>query len=819
MKHQFKFNPLATAIFTLLCGSSISSYADSLEQPSALDNQQLKQSLNDTYPGQAFFEQYYVDKSSPEAQQRHGQALTAAYCQGAWVTPIGADVKAVDPNDATSTLTADYGHYNPTGDSVLEGNVVISQPGREIRADKITIDQTQTYANAEGRVQMSQAGLLSQSDQINYNLKTQQGDLNNSYYIAEQQHAYGYAEKIAKTSDNVVVLNNASYSTCPPQEKPTWKIQADEIALNRETGRGETRGTKLYIKDTPVLAVPYFNFPIDDRRTTGLLTPSFGYTSDGGPEISLPIYLNLAPNFDATVTPRYLGSRGAMLEGEFRYLTEDFGQGELFGGYLPSDDDYNGEDRKHLHFNHDWQINQQLNTRLDYNYASDKDVFTDLDNNPNSKTDLNLRRAWELNYRNGVPGLKAQLKVEDFQTLDKTIPDVDRPYARLPQFLLNYKGGNPQGLQYEYNNDTAYFKKDVDLFSSNNPDSLQPSGTRLYNDFAVRYNYRTPWSYILPEVSVRNVNTFFDQDTRDAQNQTNSSSKNKSVTVPQFSVDAGLTFEKEGHFLQTLTPRVFYAYAPYEAQQGYPNFDSVNASISYDQLFSPRRFYGNDRLEDNNFASLGLSYSLFDDVGLERLKASVGQSFFFEDRRVTLNNQSDEFDRESRTGPVVSLASQLSENVLVSANSAWMSNGDNAQRDLQMFYSNDRGQLYNVGYFYRENLQNRQDSYDQVVASFIQPISEQWRILGHAQYDIDNNVGREYLLGINYESCCWGVSVYGRSYYNDLDDVNAADSKAKRAVMAEFSLKGLGGFNNKLVSLMQNRILGFDKTQQSWTQR
>lgn len=136
-----------------------------------------------------------------------------------------------------------------------------------------------------------------------------------------------------------------------------------------------------------------------------------------------------------------------------------------------------------------------------------------------------------------------------------------------------------------------------------------------------------------------------------------------------------------------------------------------------------------------------------------------------------------------------------------------------------MFYTNDAGQLYNVGYFHRQGLQNRQDDYDQVVASFIQPISEQWRILGHAQYDIDNNVGREYLLGINYESCCWGVSVYGRSYYNDLDDVNAAETKPKRAVMAEFSLKGLGGFNNKLVSLMQNRILGFDQTQQSWTQR
>ncbi len=799
----------------------MSSHAETTEPASSITNQQLKQSIQDAYPGQSFFEQYYVDKTAPEAQQRFGQELSSAYCQGAWVTPISPDTVAVAAEEATSTVTADYGHYNPNGDSVLEGNVVIDQQGRQIRADKITIDQTQTYASAEGRVQMAQAGLLAQSDQINYNLKTQQGDLHNSFYIAEEQHAHGMAEKIARTSTNTLVLNNATYSTCPPEQAPTWKIQADEIKLNQETGRGETRGTKLYVKDVPVLAVPYFNFPIDDRRTTGILTPSFGFTNDGGVELAVPVYLNLAPNYDATVTPRYIGDRGPMLEGEFRYLTENFGQGQIWGGYLASDNKYNDEDRKDFHFLHNWQINEQFNTNLEYNYASDKDYFADLNNNPNSRTDLNLRRAWELNYRNGIPGLRAQLKVEDFQTLDPTIPDEDRPYARLPQFLLNYKTGNPQGFQIEFNHDTAYFKKDINNLEASTTDlnSYEPSGTRIYNDFKVRYNYRNPWSFVIPEVSLRNVNTFFDKDTQNALNQFDSSSETKSVTVPQFTLDTGLTFEKEGRFLQTITPRAFYAYAPYQKQDGHPNFDSATASINYDQLFSPYRFYGHDRLEDNNFLSLGLSYSLFDEVGLERIRASLGQSFFFEDRRVTLENTADSFDTESRTGPVVSLASQLTENLNIGANAAWMSNGDNAQRDLHLFYTGEQGNLYNVGYINRRHIPNRQDHYDQVVASFIQPVYNNWRILGHAQYDLDNSVAREYLLGVNYESCCWGISIYGRSYYNDLDDVSDHNVKPKRAIMAELNLKGLGSFNNKLASLLENRILGFNRTNQTWTQR
>jgi len=821
MKHQFKFNPLATAILTLLCGSSIQSgFAAPADAVSTLDNKQLQATIQknqdqDSYPGEKFFQQYYVDKSAPEAQLRDNRYLSSSFCQGTWVTPINPETKASNSNTTTSVITADYGHYNPTGDSVLQGNVVIDQEGRTIRADQVTIDSTQTHASAQGRVQLAQSGLLTQSDAINYNLKTQTGDLNNSFYISEQQHAHGHASQIKRQNENLVVLKDASYTACPPEQKPAWKIQAKQIELDQATGRGVTRGTKLYVKDVPVLAVPYFNFPIDDRRTTGLLSPNFGYSNEGGVQLTAPVYLNLAPNYDLTLTPSYMSKRGAKLDAEFRYMTENFGSGHIWGGYLPNDNHYEDTNRSDLHFLHDWKINNQWSTNLEYNYASDKDYFTDFNNNPNTRTDLNLRRAWEINYRNGIPGLKAQLKVEDFQTLDQSIKDADKPYARLPQFLLNYVGGNPQGLQYEFNNDTAYFKKSITDGSA-----LESSGTRIYNQFAVRYNYLTPsWFYAIPEISVRSINTFYDQDSKEGRDLSISDDLEKSVAVPQFSFATGVTFEKEGKYLQSISPRAFYAYSPYKKQDDHPNFDSTTASINYDQLFNPYRFYGHDRLDDNNFLSLGVTYSLLDTEGLERIKASIGQSYYFSDRRVTLNQQPDEFDTQRHTGPIVSVSSQLNQNFTIAANSAWMSNGDNAQRDFQAYYAGEKGNLYNVGYFYRNNIPDRQSSYDQAVASFIQPIKDNWRIMGHAQYDLDNSLMREYLLGVNYESCCWAISVYGRSYYNDLDDPNSPDVHRKRAVMAEVTLKGLGALNNKLASLLENRVLGFNKINQSWTQR
>lgn len=812
MTKQLKKTALLQTLLGLISLSSATLFA---QTP---DHNSQTPSSNKSYQdpqAQEFYQQYFLTPQQIANSYRREDVKPNALCSGTWVTPIGSQEKvASDPTQTTSVLTADSAYYNPNGTSVLEGNVNIDQQGRSIRADRIELDQSQTHAKAEGRVQMAQSGLFAQSDAVNYNLQTQTGDFNNSYYISEQQQAHGYATQIKRTAPEIVILENASYSTCEPSVKPAWHIQAKSIELNQGTGRGTTRDARLYIKDVPVIPIPYFNFPIDDRRTTGFLTPTFGYTNDGGLQLGIPYYLNLAPNYDLTATPRYLGGRGFMFEGDFRYLTDGFGEGQIWGGYLPKDQGYNDQDRKDLHWEHNWHINDQFQTLVDLNYVSDKDYFTDLGTSPTSQDMVHQERSWVLNYANGIPGVTAQLRVQDFQTIDPSIRDVDRPYARLPQFLFQYQGGEFNGLEYSFLNDTAYFKKSIEDGSA-----IESSGTRIYNQASARYNFRTPALFAIPEVSVRSINTFFDRDSKVSQGFDENESVEKSVAVPQFTLDTGLIFEREGRFLQTISPRLFYAYAPYQNQDNYPNFDSAPASISYDKLFSPYRFYGHDRLEDNHFASLGVTYRLYDQIGLERLRASVGQSFFFADRRIRLNDD-DPIAKDRNTGPVVTVSSQLSNTIHVTGNSAWLADGENALNNLVASYADDQGRLYNLGYFYRKTVNDqRQQAYQQVATSFVQPINQNWRILGHAQYDLNSDVTREWLVGLNYESCCWGVSVYGRSYYNDLDDIKDPNTSAKKAIMAEFSLKGLGGLSGKLASLLEDRVIGFDHVNQNWTQR
>ena len=106
-----------------------------------------------------------------------------------------------------------------------------------------------------------------------------------------------------------------------------WELRANRIDIDTDEGMGVARGATLRIGKVPVLYVPWFMFPIDDRRRTGLLYPAIRSRGRNGFDYRQPIYLNLAPNYDATLDPRYMSDRGWSLGGEFRWLYAD-GSGE-----------------------------------------------------------------------------------------------------------------------------------------------------------------------------------------------------------------------------------------------------------------------------------------------------------------------------------------------------------------------------------------------------------------------------------------------------------------------------------------------------------
>ncbi|HEY4712637.1 MAG TPA: LPS-assembly protein LptD, partial [Aquirhabdus sp.] len=333
-------------------------------------------------------------------------------------------------------------------------------------------------------------------------------------------------------------------------------------------------------------------------------------------------YLNLAPNYDATLTPRIITNRNLMLDGEFRFLSPHLGAGIVAGSFLPNDRKYNDLDRKELRFTHSMTYSPNWDSRINLNYVSDKDYFSDIGQTLGPINNLNQERSATLNYNNSAWGLHGSLLALNYQGLDKTIADIDRPYGRV-QLKLNYNQGDLNGWERFADNDTGYFQREI-----NDGSGPQTDGIRQYNTLGIKYNFRTPSGYAIPSASVRSL-LYLDQ--------TNNNSRTPSIVVPQFSFDSGLIFERDiGKYLQTLEPRFFYAYSPHVNQNALPVFDTTYTSNNYNQLFNPSRFIGHDRLDDNNFATLGVTNRIYDADGLERLRIGVADRFYFSDRETKL---------------------------------------------------------------------------------------------------------------------------------------------------------------------------------------
>ena len=360
------------------------------------------------------------------------QHTNCDYAAAARLTPIGPNVVTGKPDVSDIKALADSLTYSADGETQLSGHVRIEQAGRLLEADSGQITRNREYGRFDGNIRLAEPGLLLTGDQIVVNLETSAGQLSSSEFVASQMNAHGRADRIRRYSDGVTILDHGIFTTCAPGKR-AWSFEARDITLDPNTGVGKIYNAKLRVADVPVIYLPYFRFPIDDRRQSGILVPRFGNTNDGGFDFSLPVYLNLAPQLDATLTPRLLTSRGAMLESEFRYLSRNFGEGTLNAAILP-DDRQAGRDRKSASLNQraDWGNGWSARTSL--NYVSDNAYFTDLGTDLTQANKTHQERVGEVFYDTDFWHFTG--RVQGFQTIDPGLSDADHPYSRLPQLLL-----------------------------------------------------------------------------------------------------------------------------------------------------------------------------------------------------------------------------------------------------------------------------------------------------------------------------------------------------------------------------------------------
>ena len=794
---------------------------------------------------------------------------SAERCEGQWVYPkknpnyqraineAGASngqpapsLNGLPNNQAPLFAESDYGYYDNVDYAELSGNVIIDQGTQHIEAEKIVLDLSTGVAAAQGNVMFTdqatgnvsatraqdrtqqngktsltekaaQGGLIGVADDLNYNTETGQSTATNVAFASVELQAHGYAKRLNRPNESQYELDEVMYSTCPPTNRK-WQFDAKSIDLDTETGRGEAYNTTFRIADVPVFYLPYFNFPIDSRRGSGFLLPNASISSENGLEIDVPYYFNLAPNYDATLSTHIYSTRNPMLSGEFRYLTENYGEGIFNGSYLPNDKEYDGEDRRSLFYDHYWSSTSipRLSGEAKYSYVSDADYLNDFDTLGLSDNTLNLPRRAQLNYYNDY--VDGELKVETFQTLDalngngQILQDKDKPYSRLPQLKLDYRLPWAKNFDITGVSDSAYFKKSIDDGSES-----EKSGTRFYNKLSASYPMENSWGYIKPKLSLQHLFTTYDQDSL-VDNSLGKDDGSQSVFVPQASIDAGLHFYQAGSpfgaFDDTLggyrllSPRLKYTYSPYQDQNDIPNFNTRIASINYEQLFSDSWFLGHDRLQDLHAFTPGINYRYIDATGVTRFDGSIGEQFYLDDGRVTLDNTKPVFTSSS-SGLVWDTSTQPYNNVWIDVSGALTNSYDLNHITTELRYQPSDNSLFNVGFIKRQRDENtNQLPLSALTASAVFPINNNWRVLAQGQYDYNRNQMLDSLIGIDYEDCCFGFAVYGRRYYNDL---NIAD-KPTQAIMAEVRLSGLGSGSSRLTRLLADKVLGFEPVQSAW---
>ena len=306
-----------------------------------------------------------------------------------------------------------------------------------------------------------------------------------------------------------------------------------------------------------------------------MLVPRFGHSQESGYEISAPFYSNLAPNYDATITPRVMSRRGLMLGGEFRYLTR-YGSGELSGEYLPSDNEYDDRDRSLVAMQHRGHPVPRMDTRIDAAHVSDKDYFTDLGDDLVSSSRTHLRREAEAAYHGR--GWTTDLRVLDFQTVDPTISSAERPYKQLPRLRFNAAPRQKWlGMRFSLDSELSEFDRDSSV-----------TGTRFDLQPRITLPMHSAAWFVEPSASLRT--TLYRLDNTDPGEE-----EHPNRTTPVFSLDSGAFLDRhfrlgQADYVQTLEPRLFYLLVPNKGQEDLPVFDTVaqaveatgaNASVIY----------------------------------------------------------------------------------------------------------------------------------------------------------------------------------------------------------------------------------------------
>lgn len=691
-----------------------------------------------------------------------------------------------DP-DAPTTLEADKGTFVEEGFSVLDGNVVYSQSSRWLNSEHLEYNAATGELRSDTPTRFLSGQLGFDSESINYNTQLQTGELGKAEFYLFGRHARGDADKVVIKSDSQASLDGITFTTCPAGDED-WYLRATELELDQEEGVGVARHMRVAFMDVPFFYLPWVSFPINDQRKSGFLFPEIGNSSTRGTFLRVPYYLNIAPNYDATLAPYYMSKRGTLLDGEFRYLT-GIGKGTLDFEYLENDrvtetTRYRGQ------LQHSAALGAGWAAGLNYNTISDPAYLEDLSDSGRA-TEISWLAQTAYVSKAGLD-YALRISAKDFEQVDPTRSAANAPYSEMPSLEFEYRPLPLLGrIEPAVSVDATEFQQDFRI-----------DGTRQHLQPELALNLGT--AAILVRPSISHWQTDYELEQLDG----SPLEIDRSVTIK--SMDLGLVLERamaDGG-IQTLEPRLYYLDVPYVEQANIPLFDTREASATLDQLFRPNRFSGIDRIGDTRQISAGIG-SRFMEAGSGRtwLELEIARARYFEDRLVTLRaSDSPETSTESDVFAAVHYAPTEKLDLRLDA-SVEPGSGKLGIATMRFGYAASERAELNFSYSFRRDTPASpalpDEPLEQAAISFLAPVGSRWDLFGKAVYSLPEERSLETMAGFEYESCCWAFRVFQRRY------IRNRAGEVDSSLWFQLELKGLANVGRGVLDFLGNEFQAY----------
>ena len=449
------------------------------------------------------------------------------------------------------------------------------------------------------------------AEEIKYNLKSKKGII--KQIKAKEGEGFILGDKVKKTENDILYLKNGDFTTCD-HDKPHFSIRSKKIKVipgeKIITGPAYLR---LFNFPTP-LALPFGYFPNNQKKSTGLIFPSYGesanlgfFLKEGG------YYFTLSDKADLSIKGDIYSKGSWGLKSLFRYKQRYKYSGNFdlsYGNIINSEKefpDYSVKKDFFVRWNHkqDAKANPTLQFSANINAGSStyhrNNTFNSNEYLSNTfQSSVNLSKRWE-----GKPfSLSANLRHnQNTQTkiINLSLPDISFNMNRIFPFKNLGKKGKESwfhkiGVSYSSNLRNDVSIADSLLFSKESIKSFQngirhsiPISTSFkvlkYFTFSPRINYTERWYTNQINKSWNSLDSTIITDTL-----------NKFTRAGEYNITAGLNTKiyglvqfKKGKIKairHVITPNLSFSYKPDFSNSQYGYYKSVQSSTGYTEEYS-----------------------------------------------------------------------------------------------------------------------------------------------------------------------------------------------------------------------------------------